>query len=218
MSNHRDISHAFREVSRIAYEFEGYNRNSFIVEGSRRLASMIERGFFPEETCHWIAKSILPHNRCHLGLLHAIEYHFDPDFAEVMRLLVFKLSEVARTYIPEREGTDNPNFSRIITTPSRQFTTFFPGNTIDNYSDMEAQAYENILEQSDFSSNTSSDTDSDGDDLIDPENAPEYEQYAGSLPLYENRHQDELLLSDESPVYSEFSLEMMLLTMERSLV
>ena len=227
MSNYRDIVHAFRQVSRIAYEYEGYARNSYIVEGSRRLASMIERGFFPEENCHWIAKCILPHNIYHFGLFRAINHHFDASFAELIHILVFKLYVVTRDYTPEREGTDNPHFRRIITTPSEPFTTFFPGDTIDNYTDREALAHENVSDlelesasgssASDTSDSDTSDSEEDEDDFIDPENAPEYEQHPGPLPLYENRHQDELLLEDDPPIYSEFSLRMMQLSMERSL-
>ena len=225
MSNYRDIIHAFREVSIIAREYEGYSNTSFIVEGTRRLASMIERGFFPEETCHWIAKCIIPHNRYHLGLFRAIDYHFDPIFAELMRILVCKLLEVTRNYTPEREGGDNPHFCRIITTPSEQFTTFFPGDTINNYSVSEALAVENVLDlelesdsDSDYDSDIDdSDTSEDENDFIDLENAPAYERHPGPLPLYESRHQDELLDAGPTPVYSEFSLRMMQLSMERSL-
>ena len=202
MSDYRDIIHIFREVSRIAYEYEGYNRNSYIVEGSRRLASMIEGGFFPEENCHWIAKSILPHNRYHIRLFYAINHHFDASFAELMQILVHSLVDVTRNYTPEREGMDNPYFHRIFTTPGEQFTTFFPGNASN----------------SEFESDSDSEIDSeDEDDFIDPENAPAYEQYDGPLPLYENIHQDELLLEGPPPIYSEFSLRMMRLSMERGL-
>src|ERR1700761_2865348 len=162
MSNYRDIIHLFREVSRIAYEHEGYARDSYIVEGSRRLASMIERGFFPEENCHWIAKCIVPHSRYRLGLIHAIGYHFDADFACLMGILITKLYEVTCNYTPEREGTDNSHFVRIITTPSEQFTTFFPGNN-NNYSDREILAQENISEP-EYGSDTDSEyTDDDTD-------------------------------------------------------
>src|ERR1043165_8864311 len=217
MPHYRDIVHLFREVSRIACYYEGYSRYSYIVEGSRRLASMIERGFFPEENCHWIAKSILPTNRTHLALIRATEYHFDADFACLMRNLVIKLHEITQSYTPEREGSFNWHFQRIITTPSEQFTTFFPGNS-SNYSYREILAQENVSDLED--SGTDSDTDSEytdeEDDFIDPENAPAYEQYDGPLPLYDNRHRDELLESDSSPEYSEFSLRMMLQYMARN--
>jgi hypothetical protein len=219
MSNYRDIIHLFREVSRIAFNYEGYTRNSFIVEGSRRLASMIERGFFPEEYCHWIAKCIVPHRRYCLGLFRAINHHFDASFAELIRNLVVSLYDVTRNYTPEREGTDNPNFCRIITTPSEQFTTFFPGD-IGTYSYREILAEENISEpeySSDTESGSNSDIDSeDEDDFIDPENPPEYDQSIDPLPLYENRCQDELL-AEGPPIYSEFSLRVMLMSMVRSL-
>src|ERR1051325_5893826 len=208
MPHYRDIVHLFREVSRIACNYEGYSRYSYIVEGSRRLASMIERGFFPEENCHWIAKSILPTNRTHLALIRATEYHFDADFACLMRNLVIKVHEITQSYTPEREGVSNRHFQRIITTPGEEFTTFFPGNS-SNYSDRE------ILAQVNASDPEDSDTDEE-DDFIDPENAPAYEQYDGPLPLYENRHRDELLESDSSPEYLEFSLEMMLQYMARN--
>src|SRR5687768_6357062 len=126
MSNYRDIIHLFRAVSNIAYNYEGYDRNSFIVEGSRRLASVIERSFFPEDNCYWIAKCILPHSRYRLSLIRAINHHFDASFAELMHNLVIDLYDITRNYTPEREGADNPYFCRIITTPNEQFTTFFP--------------------------------------------------------------------------------------------
>ena len=217
MPHYRDIVHLFREVSRIAYSYEGYSRYSYIVEGSRRLASMIERGLFPEENCHWIAKSILPTNTTHLALIRATEYHFDADFACLMRNLIIKLHEIIQSYTPEREGFSNQHFQRIITTPSEQFTTFFPGNN-SNYLYREILAQENVSDLED--SGTDSDTDSEytdeEDDFIDPENAPAYEQYDGPLPLYENRHRDELLESDSPPEYSEFSLRMMLQYMARN--
>src|ERR1044072_4529832 len=241
MPHYRDIVHLFREVSRIACNYEGYSRYSYIVEGSRRLASMIERGFFPEENCHWIAKSILPTNRTHLALIRATEYHFDADFACLMRNLVIKLHEITQSYTSEREGSFNRHFQRIITIPSEQFTTFFPGNS-SNYSYRKILAQENVSDLED--SGTDSDTDSEytddfdndshreilaqggaldseddtdeEDDFIDPENAPAYEQYDGPLPLYENRHRDKLLESDSPPEYSEFSLRMMLQYMARN--
>lgn len=199
MSNYRDTIHLFREVSRIAYNYEGYDRDSYIVRGSRRLADMIEGGLFPEENCHWIAKCILPHSRYHLGLIRAINHHFDASFAELMRNLVINLYDATQNYIPEREGVDNPYFHRIITTPSEQFTTFFPREDSEDESD----SYSDL------------DTD-DEDDFIDPENPPEYDRSIDPLPLYENRYQDELL-AEGPPIYSEFSLRMMLMSMVRSL-
>src|SRR5687767_13600822 len=106
-----------------------------------------------------------------------------------MKELIVKLYEVTCNYIPEREGVDNHHFHRIITTPSEQFTTFFPGNN-NNYSYREVLAQENVSEpedSSDTDSSSDSDIDSeDEDDFIDPESAPEYERHSGPLPLYEN--------------------------------
>lgn len=235
---YRDTVHLLREVSRIAHAYEGYARNSYIVEGSRRLASMIERGFWPEETWHWIASSIVPNYRGYRYLSEYIHNHFDADFESLLQELLSDLYSVSQRYTPERDGVPNLEFQRIFTTPEDEFVTLFPGDN-SNYSYRETLAHENISEP-EYSNDSNSDVDSDSDeeldalweentgsnmvflglaedDFINPEDAPEYEQYPSPLPLYENRYRDELLLSDEPPIYSEFSLEMMLMSMTRSL-
>lgn len=216
---YRDTVHLLREVSRIAHAYEGYASNSYIVEGSRRLASMIERGFWPEETWHWIASSIVPNYRRYRYLSEYIHNHFDADFESLLQELLSNLYSVSRRYTPERDGVPNLELQRIFTTPEDAFITFFPGDN-SNYSYREILAHESISEpeySSDSDSDSDVDSDTSEDDFIDPENAPEYERCAGPLPLYENRYRDKLLLSDEPPVYSEFSLEVMLMSMARSL-
>ncbi len=219
MLTYNELADLLREIAMKLYVYNGYALDSFVVAGSVRLAMLIDTGLFPAENCHWVAKSIVPNINVYTSLMHNIEQRFDVIPACIMYNLLDQLFIISLDYQPEREGIPNPEFRRIFSTPEEEFTTFF-SNIIENIDDFNNDSHREILSRGgtlDDSDSDSEDSDTDEeDDFIDPENAPAYEQYDGPLPLYENRHRDELLESDSSPEYSEFSLEMMLQYMARN--
>jgi len=219
MLTYNELADLLREIAMKLYVYNGYALDSFVVAGSVRLAMLIDTGLFPAENCHWVAKSIVPNINVYTSLIHIIEQRFDVIPACIMYNLLDQLFIISLDYQPEREGIPNPEFRRIFSTPEEEFTTFF-SNNIENIDDFNNDSHREILSHGgtlDDSDSDPEDSDTDEeDDFIDPENAPAYEQYEGPLPLYENRHRDELLESDSSPEYSEFSLEMMLQYMARN--
>ena len=219
MLTYNELADLLREIAMKLYVYNGYALDSFVVAGSVRLAMLIDTGLFPAENCHWVAKSIVPNINAYTSLIHNIEQRFDVMPACIMYNLLDQLFIISLDYQPEREGIPNPEFRRIFSTPEEEFTTFF-SNNIENIDDFNNDSHREILSRGgtlDDSDSDPEDSDTDEeDDFIDPENAPAYEQYEGPLPLYENRHRDELLESDSSPEYSEFSLEMMLQYMARN--
>jgi len=219
MLTYNELADLLREIAMKLYVYNGYALDSFVVAGSVRLAMLIDTGLFPAENCHWVAKSIVPNINVYTSLIHIIEQRFDVIPACIMYNLLDQLFIISLDYQPEREGIPNPEFRRIFSTPEEEFTTFF-SNNIENIDDFNNDSHREILSRGgtlDDSDSDPEDSDTDEeDDFIDPENAPAYEQYDGPLPLYENRHRDELLESDSSPEYSEFSLEMMLQYMARN--
>jgi hypothetical protein len=193
MAEYREACAILNAIS-VAGAMENYNSNSYIVEGAFQLANIIINSPFPEETCYWVAKSIISNDAW-------MQYMYirNENLQTLLHILFGILLRTVRDYSPESEGISNPEFIKIITTPEDEFVTFFPRNI-----DFDNDSHREILEdESDYYPDLDTDTD-DEDDFIDPENSPEYELYSEPPPRYEERSSD-ILLDAGVPLYSEFS-------------
>ena|ERR1044072_2300728 len=202
MAEYREACEIINAIS-MTGALENYSPNSYIVEGAFQLASIIINSPFPEETCYWVAKSIVSNDTW-------MQYMYirNENLQTLLHILFGILLRTVRDYSPDREGIPNPEFVKIITTPEAEFVTFFPGNIdiddFDNDSHREILAQGNALDSEDESDYYPDlDTD-DEDDFIDPENSPDYELYSEPPPRYEERNSD-ILLDAGVPLYSEFS-------------
>ena len=193
----RVVVDLLHDVANFAY-YEGYSKNSNIVAGLRDLARMIADEEFSQESCNWVARSIVPEMDNVLYYFHNMRHVF-PDnvfynyVMELIYILFRRVNAIPYDFEP------NPVLQIIFDCPGGEYNLA-------------------ILEDYYIDTDSESELDDDDDEVpIDPEGSPEYEEFPDPPPLYENIHQDELLV-DALPLYSEFSLRTMQMSMDRSSV
>src|SRR5581483_1208892 len=190
MCSPRAVVDLLRDVAIFAYH-EGYSRNSNIVAGLRDLARMIADEEFSQESCNWVAGSIVPTMDSVLYYFHNMRHVFpDNVFYNYVMELIYVLFQ--RVNAIPYDFEPNPVLQIIFDCPEGEYD---PAILDDYYIDTDSE----------------SELDDDDDEV------PEYEEFSNPPPLYENIHQDELLV-DALPLYSEFSLRTMQMSMDRSSV
>ncbi len=221
----------------------GYHRNSNIIQGINYLISVIAVDDYSEESCNWVAGSIIPFRRTRRDLFYQIESNFPDSISRYVKIIVSdlfdRLLSICVSASIDPTSLEDPNdlsyinsiddseyqwnvypdssFEDIINEPEAQWLSFMLrhdyGVDISDFDDSDSNDSD---DGNDSDNSNDSDNDNDNDDFIDPDYPPEYERFTDSPPLYE-RIDNDRLLDAGPPLYSEFSLRTMLWSIVRSL-
>lgn len=211
------------QLATLAYN-AGYHENSNIVKGPRYLADVIVNDSFSELSCNYVAWAITSAIIYDSAFPQYISSTFPRDVGDCFKVIIDDLFErsdhidIENAWIYDPNGINHLEF-RVIVSNLGAFDILI----ILRERGVEIM-YIEIDDDSDENGSNGDDSDEDGgeddsdrdeDDFIDLENPPEYQRFPDPPPLYENIYQDELLIPG-LPIYSEFSLRIMQITINRS--